>query len=90
MSSLRRVGVIKAREFGKLALYLWNKGCQPCKWLVSVTRGLRLFNKNIDDSESERMCIVVESCSVLVSEPPVQRNEGPVNSGGNDDPLKVA
>ena len=55
-----------------------------------MTRGLRLFNKNIGGSESERMCITAESCPVAVSETPVQRNEGPLNGGGNYDPLKVA
>ena len=88
--SLRRDGVIKAREFGKLAPYLRYKGCQSRKWLVAVTRELRLFNKNIGGSESERMCIAAESCSVSVSEARVQPEEGPINSGGNYDPLKVA
>ena len=90
MSSLRRVGVIQARELGKLALYLRKKGCQAREWLVAVTRGLRLFNKNIGDCQCESMCIVAESCSVQVSETWVQPDEGPVNSGGNYDPLKVA
>ncbi len=90
MRSLRRVGIIQAREFGKLAPYPRYKGCQPRKWLVSVTRELRLFNKNIGHSESERMCIVAEACPVTVSEFPVQWNEGPLNGGGNYDPLKVA
>ncbi len=31
-----------------------------------------------------------EACPVPVSENPVQRDEGPVNGGGNYDPLKVA
>ena len=30
-----------------------------------------------------------EACPVPVSENPVQRDEGPVNGGGNYDPLKV-
>jgi hypothetical protein len=55
-----------------------------------VTRELRLFNKNIGDCQFERMSIVAESCSVLVSEIGFQPDEGPVNSGGNYDPLKVA
>ena len=51
---------------------------------------LRLFNKNIGDCQIERLSIVAESCSVLVSEIGFQPDEGPVNSGGNYDPLKVA
>jgi len=35
------------------------------------------------------MCIAGESCPVAVSEHPVQREEGPLNGGGNYDPLKV-
>ena len=55
-----------------------------------MTRALRLFNKNTGDRKSERMCMVAESCPVTVSEYPVQREEGPLNGGGNHDPLKVA
>ena len=55
-----------------------------------MTRGLRLFIKNTGDCESERMCIVAESCPVAVSENSFQREEGPLNGGGNHDPLKVA
>jgi hypothetical protein len=84
------MALIFAREFGKIALYLRYKGCQSRKWLVAVTRELRLFNKNTGHRETERLCMVSESCSVAVSESPVQRNEGPLNSGGNYDPLKVA
>ena len=90
MRSPRRIGLIVARELGKLAPYLRYKGCQLCGELVAVTRALRLFNKNIGDRKSERMSMVAESCSVAVSEYPVQRKEGPLNSGGNYDPLKVA
>ena len=57
---------------------------------VAVTRGLRLFNKNTGDRKSERMCMVTESCPVAVSESRVQPDEGPLNGGGNSDPLKVA
>ncbi len=81
---------IQAREFGKLAPYLRNKGCQQRELLVSVTRELRLFNKNTGHSKSERMCIVAEACPVTVSENRVQPDEGPLNGGGNYDPLKVA
>jgi hypothetical protein len=55
-----------------------------------VTRELRLFNKNTDHSKSERISIVVEACPVTVSQTRVQPNEGPLNGGGNYDPLKVA
>ena len=54
-----------------------------------MTRGLRLFTKNTGDRESERMCMVAESCPVTVSENLVQGEEGPLNGGGNHDPLKV-
>ena len=33
--------------------------------------------------------MVAESCPVVVSENPVQGGEGPLNGGGNHDPLKV-
>ena len=33
--------------------------------------------------------MVAESCPVTVSENPVQGEEGPLNGGGNHDPLKV-
>ena len=55
-----------------------------------MTRELRLFNKNIGGRESERMCMAPESCPVAVSETRVQPDEGPLNGGGNYDPLKVA
>ena len=55
-----------------------------------MTRGLRLFNKNIGGSKRESVCIAAETCPVRVPESPVQREEGPVNGGGNSDPLKVA
>ena len=57
---------------------------------VSVTRRLRLSNNNIGDRKSARTRTVTESCPVQVSEHPVQWDEGPVNGGGNYDPLKVA
>jgi hypothetical protein len=55
-----------------------------------VTRALRLFIKNTGDRKSERMCMVAESCPVTVSENLVQGEEGPLNGGGNHDPLKVS
>ena len=56
---------------------------------VAVTRELRLSINNIGDRQSARTRTVTESCPVRVSEHPVQRGEGPVNGGGNYDPLKV-
>ena len=53
-------------------------------------KGARLFNKNICGSESGRMCIAAEACPVSVSQTPLQGSEGPINGGGNYDPLKVA
>jgi hypothetical protein len=35
------------------------------------------------------MCMVAESCPVAVSENLFQWGEGPLNGGGNHDPLKV-
>jgi hypothetical protein len=55
-----------------------------------VTRELRLFNKNIGRRKTERLCMAAESCPVPVSENSFQRGEGPVNGGGNYDPLKVS
>ena len=54
-----------------------------------MTRALRLFNKNTGDRKRENVCMVADSCPVAVSEDPVQRDEGPLNGGGNYDPLKV-
>ena len=80
---------IHAREFGKLAPYLRYKGCQPREWLVAVTREPRLFNQNVGGRQIERLCTAAEACPVPVSESLFQRDEGPVNGGGNYDPLKV-
>ena len=55
-----------------------------------MTRELQLSNNNIGDRKSERTSTISESCPVQVPETPVQRKEGPVNGGGNYDPLKVA
>ncbi len=55
-----------------------------------MTRTLRLSSNNIGDRKSARTRTVTESCPVRVSEHPVQWGEGPVNGGGNYDPLKVA
>ena len=62
----------------------------PGKGQVAETRTLRLSSNNIGDRKSERTRTVTESCPVRVSEHPVQWDEGPVNGGGNYDPLKVA
>src|SRR5439155_10335011 len=80
---------IHAREFGKLAPYLRYKGCQPRERLVAVTGEPRLFNQNVGGRQIERFCTAAEACPVLVSESRFQPDEGPVNGGGNYDPLKV-
>ena len=79
-----------ARELGKLAPYLRYKGCQPGNRLVAVTRALRLFNKNTTYRKRENVSMVSDSCPVAVSENRAQPDEGPLNGGGNYDPLKVA
>lgn len=86
----RRSYTIKVRELGKIALCLRMKGCQLREKLVTVTRELRLFNKNIGDCESVTTCIVAESCPVSVSETPFQRKKGLINGVSNRDSLKVA
>ena len=78
------------REFGKLVPYLRKKGCLLSTEQVAVTRALRLSNNNTGDRKSVRTRTVTESCPVRVSEHLVQEDEGPVNGGGNYDPLKVA
>ena len=55
-----------------------------------MTRGERLFNKNIAPRKPERVSTGGESCPVPVPEARVQPGEGPVNGGGNYNPLKVA
>ncbi len=55
-----------------------------------MTRGDRLFNKNLANRKPERVCMVSESCPVEVCEVGVQLNEAPPNGGGNYNPLKVA
>lgn len=88
--SLRRVGAIQPRELGKLAPYLRYKGCLLFAEQVAVTRGARLFNKNIGNSKPVRVCTVANSCPVAVRETLVQEDEAPLNGGGNYNPLKVA
>ena|GEM_PF-3274575 len=46
LTRLRRIRITELREFGKLALYLWYKGCLLREEQVAVTRGVRLFTKN--------------------------------------------
>ena len=43
---LKRIWGIDLRELGILATYLWYKWCLQRRLQVSVTRGVRLFNKN--------------------------------------------
>ena len=57
---------------------------------VSVTRGERLFTKNTSHRRAERLSMMADACSLLVSERGFQPEKGPVKSGGNSDPLKVA
>lgn len=61
-----------AREFGKLVPYLWYKECllrlRKLAWQVAVTRGFRLFNKNIGSRKTVRLCTAIESCPVVVPE----------------------
>ncbi len=83
-------GATGVREFGKLVPYLRKKGCLLFTEQVAVTRTLRLSSNNIGDRKSARTRTVTESCPVRVSEHLVQEDEGPVNGGGNYDPLKVA
>ena len=83
-------GPTGVREFGTLVPYLRKKGCLLGDEQVAVTRALRLSNNNIGDRKSARTRTVTESCPVRVSEHRVQADEGPVNGGGNYDPLKVA
>lgn len=86
----RPVGITDVREFGKLVPYVRNKGCLLCREQVAETRALRLSSNNTGDRKSARTRTVTESCPVRVSEHLVQEDEGPVNGGGNYDPLKVA
>ena len=88
--SLGLSGTTDVREFGKLVPYLRKKGCLLLTEQVAVTRTLRLSSNNIGDRKSARTRTVTESCPVRVSEHLVQEDEGPVNGGGNYDPLKVA
>lgn len=92
LKRLRRDRTIYSRELGKLAPKLREKGCQPQirLWLIAITRWIRLFTKNVADRGAETPSTIGDFCPVQVSQIPVQGNEGPVNGGGNYDPLKVA
>lgn len=57
---------------------------------IEVTRGDRLFNKNIANCCPVMACTVREAFPLLVTETQVQLGEGPVKGGGNCDLLKVA
>ena len=64
----------------------WEKECQLRNKLVAVTRSSDCLIKHRD--ADERLCKSLNlSCW---SETGFQPGEGPVNSGGNYDPLKVA
>ncbi len=58
--------------------------------LGSLTRGVRLFNKNITGCKTERFSIAGDACPVRVSETWVQPGQGLVNGGPNLEALKVA
>ena len=51
-----------------------------------MTRGFRLFNKNVGPCKSVRTGIGADTCPLSVREVPVQRNQAPINGGGNYDP----
>ncbi len=55
-----------------------------------MTSEERLFTKNTGHRKAERPSMVADVCSLPVPESPFQGEEGPVKSGGNSDPLKVA
>ena len=67
-----------------------RRGACSAKEQVAVTRGLRLFNKNIAGRKPERVSTAGDSCPVPVGEARVQPGQAPVNGGGNNNPLKVA
>lgn len=62
------------KEIGKLVPYLGYKGClgRCMPYQVAVTRGTRLFNKNIANCKGESLSTVSESWPVLVIETWVQ------------------
>ena len=55
-----------------------------------MTREFRLFNTNIGLRKTVRLCMEADTCPVVVSQTRVQPGQGPLNGGGNYDPLKVA
>ncbi len=55
-----------------------------------MTKAVRLFNKNVIDCESAKMCIVDDVCPVSVPKTPFQGSKGLINGGGNYNSLKVA
>lgn len=50
---------------------------------VALTKGERLFIKNTGHRKAEMPSTMADACSLLVPESPVQREKGPVKSGGN-------
>ena len=54
-----------------------------------MTRGGRLFNKNVANCEGESLSTVSEFCLQAVRENRVQPEEAPLMGGGNYNPLKV-
>jgi hypothetical protein len=76
---IRQVGPVSSRE-----------GVPAAQQQVAITRGERLFIKNTGHCKAEKLSTVADACSLPVPESLVQQEEGPVKSGGNSDPLKVA
>ena len=89
---LRRERTINLRELGILAPYLRYKGSQRLftRMLGAITRGTRLFNKNLGECKAETLSILAYFCPVPVPETRVQSDEGLVNGGPNLEALKVA
>lgn len=58
--------------------------------LGSLTREVRLFNKNITDCKTEKFSIVGDVCPVQATETWLQPGQGLVNGGPNLEALKVA
>ena len=55
----------------------------------AMTKGARLFNKNLTDCEPVKVCIVSDACPVPVLQSRFQPTYEPVNGGGNYNSLKV-
>jgi len=56
----------------------------------AITRGVRLFNKNITFCKAAKLCIEGDACPVPVLQTPVQGSKELANGGSNNNSLKVA